>query len=124
MDTAEPLRVKLLDKEHPVTLPDFTSREELFQAYLESGKKRGTAIFRVYGAAIGLTTRIGREGHADVSFEECGYNVLTYGGKVYAYLRNAGASIEDVSAAGKPIFAAIQANLFPRASEVEEQRGN
>ena len=124
MDAQDTLpKVTILGKEHNITLPDFTAREELFHAYVDSGRKKGNAIFRVFAGAIGLCTRIGRENHANVSYADCRFDVLDYGGKVYSYLREKEVSHEEIATQGKVILDRIQLNLFPRAAEVEEARG-
>lgn len=123
MDTT-PVKVTLLGKEHAVVLPNFAGREELAHAHIKSSRRKADHIYRVLGAAIGLCTRIGREGYANTSLVECDYDLREYGGRVYSYLREQGATHEQVGEAATAILAHVRENLFPRAPEVDEARKN
>lgn len=125
LDTKDTIsKITLLGEEHTVTLPAYAEREELHHARIALTQRKGIAVWRVVAAAIGLCTRIGRERHANVSFADCRFDVLEYGGKVLSYLREKGVSHDEILAVGVPILDAIQANLFPREAEVEAARGN
>ena len=118
-------RITLLGEQHAVVLPDYAAREDLFLAHVEAGKKRrGNSLFRVLSAAIGLCTRIGGEKRANVSYAACGYDAMEYGGKVYSWLREQGASHEDIAREGRVVMDLVAINLFPREHEVAEARGN
>lgn len=121
MDTLP--KITIGGKDHTIILPDFAAREELAQAYFDCGRRKGIAIFRVFAAAIGLCSRIGNEKHANVSYGDCRYDILDYGGRVHSYLREQGVTHEDIASQGKIILDLITSNLFPRAPEVEEARG-
>lgn len=114
--------VSLLGKNHHVVLPDFATREELIVAYGESAKKGGVALLRVYAAVLGACTRIGREADADLA--ACRYDILTFGGKVYSYLREQGVSPKDIADQALPVVILIGNSTFPRQNAVEETEGN
>lgn len=118
----EPQRIALLGEHHAVTLPDFAAREELLVAYGEVRKRGGIALLRVYAAAVGLCTRVGRRSEADYTRHR--FDVLAYGGEVYGYLRKQKATPEQIANAALPIIAAIGAELYPRESEVDAAAGN
>jgi len=118
----DPIHVELLGRSHAVTLPDFAAREELVVAYSEAHGKRGVAALRVYSAALGLCTRLGKESGADYAKHR--FDVLSYGGEVYGWLRKQGLDPVDIGKAGAPIIVALSEALFPRQDEVETAAGN
>ena len=118
----EPTKVDLLGRSHAVVMPDFAAREELVVAYGEAMRRKGVALLRVYAAALGLCTRLGREAEADYGAHR--YDVLSYGGAVYSYLRGQGVSTQDLAAAAGPVVVAVLSATFPRAAEVEAAAGN
>lgn len=121
-EAAEPQRVTLLGEQHAVTLPDFAAREELLVAYGDLRHRRGVAVLRVYAAAIGLCTRIGRRSEAD--FARHRFDVLAYGGEVYGWLRERKATPEQIAQAALPIICVIGVELYPREVEVDAAAGN
>jgi hypothetical protein len=114
--------IKLLDRTLPVSFPGFAAREEIMVGYGEVSKRGGVALLRVYAAALGLCTRLGKEAGAD--YAACKYDLLTYGGTVYGYLRENGVSPKDIATAAVPIILAISEATFPRQQEVDEAAGN
>lgn len=116
-----PARVELLGRAHVVTLPDFAAREELVIAYAEV-RKRPASLLRVYSAAIGLCTRIGREAGAD--YAECRFDVLAFGGKVYGWLREKGVAPDAIAVAAVPLIVQVSEATFPRQGEVDAAAGN
>ena len=118
----EPIKVNVLGRSHAVVLPDYAAREELVVAYGEAMRRKGVALLRVYAAAVGLCTRIGREAEADYAAHR--FDVLAYGGAVYTHLRGAGLAAADLAAAAGPILVAVMEATFPRAVEVEAVAGN
>lgn len=110
--------IELLGAKHGITLPDLVEREELALAWRDTGD-RVYAQVRVGAAAIGLLTRLGRR--SGVTYEECKCNPLVYGGKVYSYLRDQGATPTQVQDAGRELILLIVRNLAPREKEVKEK---
>jgi hypothetical protein len=120
--SAAPTFVDLLGKKHAVVLPDYAAREEVMVAYGESRNKKGVALMRVYSAALGLSTRLGRMAGAD--YAACRFDVLAYGGAVYSYLREQGVTMEQLSSAAIPLVIQISEATFPRKEEIDEAAGN
>jgi hypothetical protein len=119
---AEPEFVLVLNRQRAILFPDFAAREELVVAYGEALKRRGVALLRVYSAAIGLCTNATKESRAD--YQKHRFDVLSYGGEVYGWLREQKMSPSEISTAGVKIVEALSAVLFPRESEVKEAEGN
>ena len=117
---AMPEKIEVVERVWPVSLPGFTEREELVAA-LSKHQSDGLMLRRVYAAAIGLCSGVGAL--TQVSYARCGHDVLTYGGKVYAYLREHGASVDVVSETGFELLIPMARQLFPREEEVAEQAG-
>lgn len=108
--------VTLLGKTYPVRVPtQFAIREELVMAYQQAGDDFSRRQ-RVLGAVLGLCTEIGKESKCD--FVRANFSVLGYGGAVYGWLRERGASMADVAIQGTPIVAHLDTILFPREAEV------
>jgi hypothetical protein len=113
---AAPIIVELLGREHAVRLPLFAEREELVSAAVEASRRGLNAQLRVLSAAIGLGTRLGAESGADYAATRC--EPLVYGGLVYGFLRERGATPVDIRTAGKIVLDAMALSLAPRESEV------
>lgn len=124
MDTPAVPKITVLGKEHAVVLPNFAAREELAHARSKSARRKGSAAFRVIGAALGLCTRLGRDEYANTSLVECDYDLHDYGGRVYSYLMTHGGDQDEIFAMGVKVLDLVEANMFPRAIEVEEARKN
>lgn len=108
---------------HVVTLPaSHADRQDLVVSYFASKERDGMARARVYAAAIGLTTRIGRE--SGVTFGGCDCNVFVYGGKVFDYLHAQGVEPAHIGTAGGAILDRIFEVLAPSADEVKAAEGN
>lgn len=112
--------IDLLGRSHAVILPSLADREDLAQAYLAVKDRKGVAKLRVYCAALGLCTRIGREAKADFGKAEC--NVHVYGGEVYSWLREQGLSPQDISGPGFQVLLEVMNALAPREEEIKERR--
>lgn len=121
-ETQEPRRVELLGARHTVTLPNFAAREELLVAYHEVRERGGVVLLRVYSAALGLCTRLGKQSGADYGKHR--FDVLAYGGEVYAWLRGQGLTASQIAQAGQPVILDVAEAVFPSADEVSEAKGN
>lgn len=83
-------------------LPLFVEREELFAAWAPLQAAAGgapdvaavLALCRVYGAALGLSTAIGKASKADYTARK--NDPIAYGGDVYSFLRENGANQPDI----------------------------
>lgn len=113
--------VKLLDQDHAVTLPPFAEREEIAVAHTRALRGNGGTLPRASAAAIGLCTRIGRL--SGVDYAACGCDPLVYGGRVYGWLREKGATLDDILIAGRVVVEQVNAALYPRKAEVDAQVG-
>lgn len=117
-----PLQINVVNDEQGkpryefVRLPGFADREDLVAAYAEARTREGLALARVYAAAIGMTTRIGRE--AGTTFEAHNCNVFAYGGVVYNHLRERGVEVLVMGREGAKVMDAIFESLPPAAAEV------
>lgn len=105
-------------------LPLFVEREELFAAWAPLQAAAGgapdvaavLALCRVYGAALGLSTAIGKASKADYTARK--NDPIAYGGDVYSFLRENGANQPDIIRAALPILEEIAERLWPREEEV------
>lgn len=112
----------ILGKPHAVVMPDFAVREELVSAYGDAARRGGSAVMRAYGAILGLCCpSLGRASGAD--YAAARFDALAYGGKVYGYLREHGASPADVAAAAVPLVVQVVEATFPRQEEVDAAMG-
>lgn len=118
----EPVKVSLLGRQHAVIMPDFATREDLVVAFGEARNKKGVTLLRVYSAALGLCTRLGREASADYSQHR--FDVLSYGGQVYGWLREQGVTPKDIAEAAIPVIVEVSNAMFPRQAEVDAAVGN
>lgn len=103
---------------HVVTLPSFADREDLIAAYMEARTRKGIALARVFAAAIGLATRVGRESGTTFDAHNC--NVYAFGGHVYGWLREKGVTTKDIVEQGSRIMDAVYEAAAPRAKEVAD----
>lgn len=137
----EPTFIEIGGTKHAVVLPDYTAREELLAAYFALKDTGGVGLLRVYAAMIGLCTRIGRRSGVDYQAER--FDVLAYGGKVYAWLRKGcpeltkseafpdgglmrtcpQVAIPDIVAVGAILKPLIEADTFPSEDEVKDATG-
>lgn len=114
-----PATITILGREWPVKIPpQFAVREELVAALGEASDHGGRTM-RAYGAIVGVCTTVGREAGAD--YVKARFDAFAYGGAVYGWLREQGATPQDVTTAGAAIFPALTAGLFPREPEVKER---
>ena len=118
----EPVKVDLLGRSHTLTMPDYSTREELIVAYGDCRNRGGVALLRAYSAALGLCTRLGREAEADYAKHR--FDVLSYGGEMYSWLRGKGLQPKDIAQAAVPIIVAVSQATFPRQGEVEDAAKN
>lgn len=110
-------KVKLLGQEHAVVAPSFAEREEIALAYATTRPRGGVALLRAYAAAIGLSTRIGRQ--CKVDYAACKCDPLVYGGQVYGWLRERKVSPEEIAVAGLVCVQAAVTAMAPREPEVQ-----
>ena len=115
-------KIHLLGKDHAITLPDFTAREELLVAYHEGNTRKGITLLRAYSAILGLCTRLGRSCGADYGKHR--FDALAYGGEVYGWLRQQGATQADIAAQAIPVLTLLVEKSFPTVAEVETAKGN
>lgn len=94
-----------------VTLPSFADRQDLMLAHHKAAKRTGLAFIRVCCAAIGLTTRIGRESGTDFTAHDC--SVLAYGGAIYGHLTENGVGMAAIGREGGKILDHILAASVP-----------
>ena len=115
--------IELFGEKHAVTIPDFAATEELMIAFAGAQRRGGVALQRVYAAAVGLCTRVGKHAGADYAAER--FDVLAYGGKVYTWLRREkGVGIADLGKAFTVLLPLLGAAAFPRDEEVKTALGN
>lgn len=113
--------VAILGRQHVASLPNFAARESLVLAAYEWSDAADHRGYRIYAAAIGLSTGLGRAAKAD--FARSKYDILTYGGDVYSWLREQGATAVQIVEAGLPLVRSYAEAIFPRQAEVEEVVG-
>lgn len=124
MDTDEASKITLLGRDHHLTLPpSFFAREALVNANVEAAQTGGLVVFVVLAAAIGLSTRLGRKGYADVDLAKCRFDIMVYGERVYEWLRSQGVTHEQLVELTGPVLKPIYANVFPSDAEVAEAQG-
>lgn len=108
--------VTLLGERHSVSLPGFAEREELINEWASVETNGPLASLRLAAAAIGLCTRVGRRVKA--SYTKMGCSPLAYGGEVYGFLRESGATPEEIGEAGVICLKELRAALAPREPDV------
>ncbi|HYF53371.1 MAG TPA: hypothetical protein VEA41_03850 [Salinarimonas sp.] len=120
---AGPTKVKLGKREvfvYDVAGLDMTTREDLWFAWMEALPKGVGPQRRVWAAAVGLLTRIGRD--AKVAYQG---DVVAYGGAVWRHLVDVEkASIPEVAKAGGFLLGKAAQGIFPREEEIEAVRKN
>lgn len=124
--------VLLIGERHGLLLPEWAEREELAIAYADlirrldqiEGATIHPQLLRIYSAAIGLSVpRIGRrakEADPKADYLKCGCMPLEYGGRVYGWLRGAGATPAEIQEAGLRALELVGDGLAPRRAEVDE----
>ena len=112
--------VNLLGKDWPVTKPEgpsgFTSCEEWREMLRDSTEPQG---FRIMGSAIGLTTKVARD--SGITLEKCGYKMLAYGGEIYGWLRQQGATNEELLAGAPVCYRVLMPVRPPTEAEVADK---
>lgn len=116
MPPIAPVTVTLLGRQHAVRLPSFAEREELVLAVVDARERPVSVQLRIWSAAIGLATRIGTEAKASYAASRC--DVLVFGGEVYSWLREQGATPADIRTAGQEVLTAVSNAMAPREPEV------
>ena len=113
--------VTILGQKWPVSPPSgpngFTAAEEWME---EVNTNREDSGLRIMGAAIGLTTSVMSD--SGITLEKSGYKILRYGGEVYGYLRQKGASANELLAAAPHCYKALTSLTTPSKKEVEEKQ--
>lgn len=112
--------INLLGKDWPVSAPEgpsgFTSCEEWREMLRDSSEAQG---FRVMGSAIGLTTRVARD--SGITLEKCGYKMLAYGGEIYGWLRQQGATNDELLIAAPICYRVLMPAKPPSEAEVKDK---
>jgi hypothetical protein len=114
-------RITILGAQHVVALPNFADRELLIMAWTAHGADGDQRGVRVYAAAIGACCGIGQR--AGASLAKSKYDALAYGGEVYSYLREQGATPIEIVQAATPLLRTLAEALFPREPEVVDAAG-
>jgi len=109
--------ILLFGRDYPVSPPSgpsaFCAAEEwMLHAHTEA------LGFRVVGAALGLTTSLGKE--AGCSMERSDYKILEYGAAVWGALRQRGATVAELSATAAACFPAVASLVTPKETEVRQ----
>ena len=73
------------------------------------------------GAAIGLTSDAANASRE--TLEKHSYNMLSYGGAVYGWLRQQGATADELLAAAPACYQAVVSLVTPKEKEVKEKVG-
>ncbi len=114
--------VSILGRKHIADLPSFGQREELVHLWFASSESGNwSRAARVSAAAIGLSCGIGAQ--SGTTWAKSGADLMVYGERVYSYLREQGASVEDVATAALPLLQEMTTALFPREKEVDAAAG-
>lgn len=120
----DPVTVELLGRKHAVRVPDFATCEAILVEYNACvGHNRPMQLAWLCAAVLGVTTRIGGESGADLAAFR--YDLLAYGQKVYAYIRN-----KDRKVTGNVLYQSVTPILrmvgdaFVSEAEVEEAEKN
>lgn len=121
---AQPSYIEIMGERLPLVRPDFGTAEELVQQLnAADGRVKQTGgvarVTRTRAAVLGLCTQLGDR--AGASWVKCDCNVLEYGGRVYSYLREHGATQEQILQASTPIIGWLIQWLFPRDKEIVEK---
>lgn len=117
-----PATVIILDQQFPVRLPNFAAREDLVDAAVRAlNADNATSYRRVCAAALALCSSLGPLTGAD--YKRSGFDVLDYGGVAYSYLREKGATLDDIYQKGQAVIVALRFQLWPRKPEVDEMAG-
>lgn len=114
-----PTTITLMGRDWPVTLPDYAIREELVLCWGEHAEKGGMGLLRAYAALLGMCTPIGRVSGANYAVAKC--VPLVYGGPVYGYLMEHGATKKAIVEAALPLATSLAEVLFPREADVAAQ---
>lgn len=117
---ADLVKIKLLGKEHAIRVPQppmgIAIIEDLNAAWWPAIDVGGMRMMRASAAFIGLCTRLGAEAKADYARYQC--DPIVYGGHVYGWLTQQGASQKDIVDAAVEISKVVLEHLHPRESEV------
>lgn len=112
--------IQLLGRTYKVSPPagsaGFTAAEEWVTTAQTISEGQG---LRLLGASIGITTALGRE--SGETLLKHGFNMLSYGGAVYGWLRQAGVSQADLVPCMAPCSQAIASVVAPKEQEVKDQ---
>lgn len=96
------VKVHVGGRDHAVQLPNsLCEREELFVAWQEHGAKGTHKSLRVAAALVGACTRVGRL--AGVTYDECGFEPLRFGGRVYDWLRTQPGGLDGLASAARAV---------------------
>lgn len=122
--TAQPVTVEILGARWPLIRPCFATIEEVGQAALRACQEVAQVggqgrFYRTYAAVLGVTTQLGDKAGANWERAQC--NPLVFGGQVYSYLREKGATADQIATAAQPVVVWLLAEAFPREAAIKAQ---
>lgn len=120
MDT--PIKVELLGERHAYRPPPFADRADILLGFARHADRDDLVAMRLMAATVGLATRIGER--AKLSYTRLGCDVLAYGGAVYGWLREQGATDEQIVTAGIALYREVVGTHAPTKEEVKAEMGN
>ena len=113
--------ITLFGREHAIRAPDlFVLREEIATILVDHTSER--PVRRALGGAIllGCPTLL-RESRLD--YKAAKFDILNFGGAAYSWLRERGATVDELVAAGVAVIELCTASLSPREAEVRDRAG-
>ena len=110
--------IKIKDQNYPVELPDFATREELVEAYANSGKSSRTVGY-ILVAITGVCCPSLLQGLELGRYEDV-LDPLRWGRALYSELRQNEMATGEVMNQGAELLKIILEDLYPREMEVEE----
>lgn len=116
-------QIAILGREFEVKKPpQFVVKEELVVAYGDALDRKGHRL-RVAAAVLGICSpELQREARAD--YRAASFDPLAYGGAVYSFLRQRGATAREVIEQAEALVVELTDEIFPRQSEVIAAVGN
>ena len=110
--------ITILGGTHPLVLPPlFAVREEVAfgVAQGEEGQMRRALAAGILLCCPALLKR------SKLDYKAAGFSMLNFGGAAYSWLREQGASLDEVLSAGLAAVRLCAAHLSPRAEEVADR---
>lgn len=117
-----PPTIQIAGASWPTSMPSLATREDLVLRYgAAQDGGGGLGVLRVLAAAVGLCSGVGPA--AKASLPRVDYRILEYGDAVYSWLRERGATPQEIAEAGGACFAALVGQMAPREAEVDAAAG-